>query len=140
MCGRGWIWGRGSIRGVGWIRGRGSILGSGVQPQFEAQALWSAARMACRNIRTSWRSSFAMIRSPGGVIPTPATKQILRDTNKSLRDSRGIGRFIRREMRAGQAGASGEDGPFIPDVAAGQHGVLFAPPQRAQSTQRQKVA
>jgi hypothetical protein len=80
--------------------------------------------MAWRNMRTSWRSSVAVIRSTEGEIPTAAHQQMLREAGKSLRESCKDDRIIRPKGRAGQAMNGREDGPFMTDVAATHHGAL----------------
>src|SRR5438874_8375261 len=106
------------------MRGRGSMFGWAEAFDDDAPALWSAVRMACRNIRTNWRSSVALIRSTDEEIPTAIGEQNLRDAHKSLRGCSEMPRFIRLKMRAGQRRRRRQDGPFMTDVASRQHGKL----------------
>jgi len=41
--------------------------------------------MACRNMRTSWRSSVAVTRLTEAEIPTQASEQMLREAGNHLR-------------------------------------------------------
>src|SRR4051812_12786470 len=80
--------------------------------------------MALRSMRTSWRSSVAVIRLTDGEIPTPAYEQNLREAGKSLRGLCKDDWIMRRKRRAGHAGIHSQDSPFMTDVANRQHGML----------------
>src|SRR5947207_1482612 len=98
------------------------MICSGTRCPEAAREDWSAVRIACRSMRTSWRSRLAEIRSAEAEIPTPADEQMLREAGKKLREVREDDWIMRRIWRAGQKLGGREDSPFMTDVAMGQHG------------------
>src|SRR2546423_465963 len=115
------------------------MICSGEDWRDAARDDWSAVRIACRSMRTSWRSRLAEIRSAEAEIPTVADEQNLREAGKKLREVREDDRIMRRIWRAGQKLGGREDSPFTTDVAMGQHGEVIAPPLRRQRAQRQSL-
>ena len=101
------------------------MIGSHRRSHRGAQLDWSATRMACRSMRTSRRSSVAVIRATDEGIPTRSDEQMLREAGKSLRELCKDDRIIRPNLHAGQVEDRREDGPFMTDVAVRQHGKLW---------------